>query len=190
MRNRDKLIDEVIFSEEKYLNTRIRSCLRQDFGFRKISASTATLGDLADLGKKHLNIIPGLGKKSKDAIIKTMKAYNVYFKKENIIFVRGGTQQNGLFALLKSRGMKVLNKCSAEYFEEGCKQMKIIEKCFQRYLDIINTLKGKDLKKFQRPYDLDVSSEELEKTYSEIVKKKREEFSKIEEERRAKNRCK
>lgn len=186
MNNRNLLIEDTTFSEERIINTRIHSAFRFRFGcYNRQVKPTATLGDIIDLGEYEVkNYIERIGKKSYQAVIKTLEGYDLYFKKYSKLFKENDFNEYEILTQLKRKGMKVLNKCSFEYFEEDCLQMKIIEQSFEKYMQYLNSFRNKKLPKAKLPRNIDISEEELRKLYSEIVSVKREEYKIFLEEKR------
>lgn len=184
MKERDKLIKDTVFSEEKYINTRIQSCLRRRFGYGWYGGFPSTLGDIVDLSEWEFSYMYKLGKKSREALFKTLEEHDLYFKKDSKLFRRNNYNELELLTMLKKKGLVALNKCDAEFFEEDCKHMGIIDECFNLYLDFLEEKRMQCLKPSQRLADMDKSNDELREIYDEIVDVKREEYANIIAEKR------
>lgn len=185
MNARNLLIEETTFSDERIINTRIHSAFRFKFGLNRDAEFTFTLGDIVDLGeyevKKYTNRI---GKKSYDAVVRTLENHDLYFKKFSKLFKKNEIGEYQLLSEMKRKGLKTLHICGFEYFEKDCPQMNIIEKCFDEYIKYLEASKSLVGQKNKHPKNIEFSIESLILEYIDIVEKKREEYQKFIEEKR------
>lgn len=185
MKERDKLVEETIFSDERVVNTRIQSCLRRRFGYGWRTEFPTTLGEVADLGKWEFFYMPKLGKKSREAVFKTLEEHGLYFKPDSKLFLRNEHMELELLTRLKRKGLAALGKCPADFFEDDCKAMGIIDDCFYNYLDYLEEMRTLKLPPSKRPLELDVPNKDLIEIYNQTVQSKRAEYDEIVERRRS-----